>query len=105
VCILDEAHQPPIVSEISMNRPLAYGRFKFYQSGFKQNNPGSEVSVLAVAFDPGRTLKYAGSLMICLGIGSMFYMRAYSFRSAPDSFQAPVSVRTVSIEPSSRRAA
>jgi hypothetical protein len=34
-----------------------------------------------VAYDPGRPLKYLGSLMVCLGIATMFYMRAYFFRA------------------------
>ena len=56
VCIVDDACQPSVVHEVSMNRPLTYGRFTFYQSGFKQNNPGQEASILAVAFDPGGRL-------------------------------------------------
>ena len=32
--------------------------------------------MLTVAYDPGRGLKYAGSLMICAGIFVMFYLRA-----------------------------
>jgi hypothetical protein len=65
--------------EISMNEPLTHRRFTFYQSGFNESGHGKETSVLNVAYDPGRTLKYAGSLMICLGIAVMFYMRAYFF--------------------------
>jgi hypothetical protein len=66
--------------EISMNEPLTHRRFTFYQSGFNESGHGKETSVLNVAYDPGRTLKYAGSLMICLGIAVMFYMRAYFFK-------------------------
>jgi len=38
------------------------------------------LSWLTVNYDPGRGLKYAGCLMIVVGIGIMFYMRAYFFR-------------------------
>lgn len=36
-------------------------------------------SVLSVNYDPGRGLKYAGSLLIVVGIGTMYVMRAYLF--------------------------
>jgi NO-binding membrane sensor protein with MHYT domain len=38
------------------------------------------LSGLAVASDPGLWLKYAGSLIVVLGIATMFYMKAYFFR-------------------------
>jgi hypothetical protein len=62
--------------EISLNEPLVHGRFTLYQSSFQEPTHGREVSVLTAAYDPGRGLKYAGSLMICAGILSMFYLRA-----------------------------
>jgi len=42
-------------------------------------------SVLSVNYDPGRGLKYAGSLLIVAGIGLMYAMRAYIF--APRGIQ------------------
>jgi|GEM_PF-707208 len=36
-------------------------------------------SILSVNYDPGRGLKYAGSLLIVLGIAVMYWMRAYIF--------------------------
>lgn len=74
--------------EISMNHPLTYNRLTFYQSGFDEAGHGISSSTLSVAHDPGRGLKYAGSLMICLGIAIMFYMRAYFFRHVPLAGQA-----------------
>jgi len=38
------------------------------------------LSWLTVNYDPGRGLKYFGSMMIVAGIATMFYMRAYFFR-------------------------
>jgi hypothetical protein len=64
--------------EISMNEPLAHGRYTFYQSSFQELGGGKSASILSVAYDPGRTLKYLGSLMICLGTGVMFYSRFLS---------------------------
>jgi hypothetical protein len=84
---------------ISMNEPLTHGKFTFYQSGFDEAGHGKEVSSFNVAYDPGRFLKYAGSLMICLGIAVMFYMRAYFFQARPKSEQrdaeSPVAVRSM----------
>ncbi len=42
-------------------------------------------SILTVNYDPGRGIKYAGCLLIVGGIGTMFYMRAYFFKSRPPS--------------------
>jgi hypothetical protein len=67
---------------ISMNQPLAHSGLRLYQSSFSDAGHGNESSIFSVAYDPGRPLKYAGSLMICLGIATMFYMRAYFFKSA-----------------------
>ncbi len=61
--------------KVSMNEPLVHGRFRLYQSSFQEPTHGREVSVLTAAYDPGRVLKYSGSLLICAGIFSMFYMR------------------------------
>ncbi len=58
--------------EIALNQPLAYGQYTLYQSGFRESSSHGEVSVLTAARDPGRWLKYLGSLMICGGILIMF---------------------------------
>lgn len=39
------------------------------------------MSVLTVNHDPGRGVKYVGSLLVVAGIATMFYMRAYFFTS------------------------
>ena len=38
------------------------------------------LSGLTVADDPGLYCKYAGSVLLVLGIATMFYMRAYFFK-------------------------
>jgi hypothetical protein len=85
---------------ITMNVPAnfsdpATGRsYRLYQSSydpplkpgdpaFEQVVAGSEMrdrlyrSYLAVNYDPGRGMKYVGSLMVCVGIGITFYLRWY----------------------------
>ncbi|HAG90668.1 MAG TPA: cytochrome c biogenesis protein [Bdellovibrionales bacterium] len=61
---------------ISMNEPLKYGGFTFYQSSFEQDEMGKpKVSVLSVNHDPGRWLKYFGSFLIVLGSILLFYFK------------------------------
>ncbi|MCC6123635.1 MAG: cytochrome c biogenesis protein CcsA [Pirellulales bacterium] len=68
VQVIDEAPGIDREEEISMNRPLTYGKFTFYQSGCDELPDGRKVSTLSVSYDPGRFLKYLGSLMICVGM-------------------------------------
>jgi hypothetical protein len=74
--------------EISMNQPLTHGRFTLYQSGFRESSHGG-MSVLTAARDPGRPLKYLGSLMICGGIAIMFTMRSSWFQGFSASNEDP----------------
>ncbi len=62
---------------ISMNEPLKYGGWTFYQSSFEPSEDDSDpvVSILSVNRDPGRVLKYFGSILIVAGIALLFYRR------------------------------
>lgn len=68
---------------ISMNEPLDHNGYTFYQSSYSMDEEGNPtVSVLSVNHDPGRWVKYLGSLMLTLGILLMFYFKpVYSGRS------------------------
>jgi hypothetical protein len=68
VRLTDKARGVDEELEISMNRPLQYGKFTFYQSSYQEAADGKYVSVLTAASDPGRPFKYAASLMISVGI-------------------------------------
>ncbi len=71
---------------ITMNAPLEHKGFTFYQSSLdssevtEPNGRMVSFSGLTVNRDPGITLKYAGSIMLALGIAIMFYMKAYFFK-------------------------
>lgn len=66
--------QGPIV--ISMNEPLKYKGFKLFQASYELNENGEPVtSIFSVNYDPGREVKYAGSIGIVLGIVFMFYFK------------------------------
>ena len=47
------------------------------------------ISWLTANYDPGRGLKYLGSLLMTAGIAVMFYMRAYFFRRVPQARAKP----------------
>lgn len=62
---------------ISMNEPLKYNGFTLYQSSFSTNPETGqpEASVLSVNRDPGRWVKYLGSLLIVLGTIHLFWFK------------------------------
>ncbi len=68
---------------ISMNEPLVYGKYALYQSSFQEMPEGKQASMLTVACDPGRLLKYVGSLMICGGAFLMFFARTIGWKALP----------------------
>lgn len=59
---------------ISMNQPLYHGGYTFYQASYQEIPGKPPLSVFSVNFDPGRWVKYLGSLLMVLGIVTMFYM-------------------------------
>jgi hypothetical protein len=62
--------------EISMNEPLKHRGLTIYQASFEDGPQGAPVaSVFSVNKDPGRALKYLGSLIMTLGIILLFYFR------------------------------
>ena len=64
-------------ANISMNEPLKYGGYTFYQASYALEEGRPPVSVFAVNFDPGRQIKYLGSILLVLGILVMFYMNPH----------------------------
>lgn len=71
---------------ISMNEPLSHRGFTFYQMRYSEvpdphtgQSTGQFQSVLQVGADPGRPIKYAGCLLLVMGIFTQFYMRAGVF--------------------------
>ena len=78
VRVIDKAHNVDRPAEIAMNQPLVYGGFTFYQSSYAESADGKPTSVLTVAYDPGRFLKYLGCLMTCFGVFAVFYGRSLS---------------------------
>lgn len=71
---------------ISMNEPLKHAGFTFYQASFEADEQGRPVaSILSVNRDPGRWLKYFGSLVMVLGILHLFYMKRRKAKAEAES--------------------
>lgn len=61
---------------ISMNEPLDFQGYTFYQSSFEKDDKGQPVaSILSVNHDPGRWIKYVGSMMMVFGSIILFYFK------------------------------
>jgi len=82
VRVLDKKRPVDDKQSISMNQPLLHNGFRIYQSSFREAGHGKEASIFNVAYDPGRPLKYFGSMMLCVGIATMFSMKAHSVRGS-----------------------
>ena len=77
VLIDKKNHQLPTKYVISMNEPLKQSGYTIYQSGFEEDINGlPQASILAINKDPGRWLKYIGSLLIVIG-SLLLFLKKY----------------------------
>lgn len=62
---------------ISMNEPMKYNNYTIYQASFQEDEVTREpvASIFSVNYDPGRWIKYLGSLIMSLGIVWLFYQK------------------------------
>jgi hypothetical protein len=75
VRLIDRAAGLDEEQTISMNNPLVYEKYRFFQSGLQNLSDGTSVSTLTAAYDPGRLTKHIGCGMICLGMVMMFFLK------------------------------
>jgi hypothetical protein len=94
VLLTEGKNGQPSEHQVYMNHTLDHGLFKVYQANYRvlsdenmgdvlvDPDTGRKVSEsgLQVAYDPGLWFKYAGTLIVVLGIATMFYMKAYFFK-------------------------
>lgn len=67
---------------ISMNEPLKHMGKTVYQASFQDGPDGQPVaSIFSINDDPGRWIKYLGSLIISLGVVWLFYDKRRSARA------------------------
>lgn len=71
---------------IAMNEPLKYKGLTFYQASFQESPEGvPTASILSVNQDPGRWLKYLGSLILVSGVIWLFYNKRKAARAQAPS--------------------
>ncbi|MBV2167220.1 MAG: cytochrome c biogenesis protein ResB [Bdellovibrio sp.] len=70
---------------ISMNEPLKYKGLTIYQASFQEEQGKPVASIFSVNQDPGRFLKYLGSLVLSLGIVLLMWFKHLDFRIASKS--------------------
>jgi len=63
---------------ISMNNPLHYRGYIFFQASFVEGTP--MMSIFSVARAPGLPLVYLGAALIGIGVAWMFYLKPYLAR-------------------------
>lgn len=70
------------VHTIQMNEPLKVQHYTFYQASYIPDFPRITTTVLSVNFDPGRSLKYFGSLLLVLGSILLYLVKARAKKKA-----------------------
>lgn len=63
------------IRHITMNEPLHWQGFTFYQASYVPDMPRPTTTILSVNHDPGRALKYSGSLLLILGSISLYLVK------------------------------
>lgn len=63
---------------IMMNEPLDHNGYRVFQSSYIDQPKGDpRISIFSIAHDPGISIIYSGSIILCLGIAVMFYGKPY----------------------------
>lgn len=70
---------------ISMNRPLRFKDYTFFQSSYFVDEMGKEYTVLAVVRNSGRLLPYIASITIFMGLLVQFLMKLFRRKPAAAS--------------------
>ena len=74
-------------ADIEMNRELAYGGYRFFQSSYRQEE-GREMTVLTVSKDPGQPLVFAGYVLLIIGMITVLGTRVSQHRRVPLELRA-----------------
>ncbi len=69
----------PVTSSmvVKVNHPLIHEGFRLFQSSYMTDGRGREISVFAVARDPGARLVYLGFLVFGIGLVLIFYLKPF----------------------------
>jgi len=63
------------VHHITMNEPMPMEGYTFYQASYIPDMPRPTVTILSVNHDPGRFLKYSGSILLILGSVMLYLVK------------------------------
>ncbi len=86
VRINDKINDVTLERTISMNAPLKYGGYRFYQSSYqfdRRNEPAA--SMLSVVSDPGEPVVYVGYVGLMLGMIVVLFQKIGRYRRAKRS--------------------
>jgi hypothetical protein len=67
-------------TEISMNEPMDRSGYTFYQASYIPDFPRPNTTILSVNYDPGRALKYWGSILLICGAILLYVTKAFQKR-------------------------
>lgn len=71
--------------EVSMNEPLDWKGYTFYQASYVPGVPRPTISIFSVNQDPGRWLKYVGSLILVFGCILLFAVKVLRIKKGATS--------------------
>lgn len=73
------------VEHITMNEPMKARQYTFYQASYIPDFPRPTTTILSVNYDPGRFLKYWGSITLILGAISLYLSKVLKKKVNPVS--------------------
>ena len=97
VHVRDAARGEPMPAVIEMNKPLAYGGYRFFQSSYRMDLQ-PPMTILSVSRDPGQPVVFAGYTLLVAGMILVFATRIVQFRQA--AAQPPSSLPVLPSRPS-----
>ena len=90
--ILEPGSSLPRPVKISMNKPLRYKDFTFFQASYGVDQSGLELSSFAVVENPGRILPYLATLLATLGLIIHFLFHFFAHLQRPKLIVASIIV-------------
>lgn len=66
------------VTHITMNEPMEVKGYTFYQASYIPDFPRPTTTILSVNYDPGRALKYWGSILLIAGAISLYLGKVFT---------------------------
>jgi cytochrome c-type biogenesis protein CcsB len=84
VVVRDPDGGEPLAADIEMNRELAYGGYRLFQSSYRQGED-RDMTVLSVSRDPGQPIVFLGYILLMAGMCTVLTTRIVQRRAAARS--------------------